>query len=270
MFILPLAVGIAGLWSAAPEMIRRDTALAYCCMFAASVFAAVVGAGGLLQVIRPPRKIMQLTPQAHADGFREVLSSKSIAERCRASLVLLTTAVVLDVTLAIKLLVFRGPPYGDELMVILLLSVPVAVFAIQWRRLWLLRTTLAQPRLFIQPFPINRGTPLQIRLESGAIRPLDRLHASAWLICIETNVFYLRRANLAVPKSVVEYIAAHREQSKLAAGDPFTASARVNLSTGTPASGSATVDGFPNYQWFIHLELSGSIKFIADFPLEIG
>ena len=53
--------------------------------------------------------------------------------------------------------------------------------------------------------------------------------------------------------------------------DPRSGSERTRMNpTAPPASGSAAVDGFLNYQWLLHCEFTGSLTFVVDLPLEIG
>jgi hypothetical protein len=270
MFILPLAVGVAGLVSSAPQILQPYCGLAYYWLLVGTFFSAVIGAGGLLGFIRPSRQIMQLTAVLDPQGFREVLSGKTLAERRNANLLLLGTGLLLAIALPICLLHSRGSLSGDCTIFILCLSAVVAVLAIVQWRLWLVSSHITQPRMFIEPFPINRGVPLQIRVEAQVKKPIDRLHIRAWVLCTETSVLYLRRQNLALRKNVVEHIAAEQEQTHLDAGASVSLSHRMTISAGTPASGSAAVDGFPNYQWIFHLELKGTHQLLADFPLEVG
>ena len=270
MFILLLAAGCAGLIVASQQIIQQDSALAFDWLFAGSFFPAVIGAGGLLGIIRPTRKSMELTAQVDAQGFREVLSGKPIDQRRSANLLLLITSIVLAIAMSMNVLRARGPVSGDRMLFITTLWVPVVILAIVQRRIWNLSSAITQPRLFIQPFPINRGTPLRIRLSVQAKQPLGHLHVRAWLLCTETTVLFLRRQNLAVRKNVVEYIAVEEEQTKLAAGALLEVNSRLTISAGTPASGSASVIGYPNYEWTLHVEITGSRKLITDFPLEVG
>lgn len=270
MFIVPLGAGVAGLAASVRNMNQQQGGLAYHWLLAGSFFPALIGAGGLLGFIRLNRQVMELTPEAHAGGFREVLSGKTIAESRNNNLLLLSSGVVLDLALSISQLTIRGPATGDRLLFTACLTLPVIVLGIAQWRLWLVLRDVTQPRLFVEPFPINRGIPVTIRVEAQVKRPLDRLHLRVWLLCTETTVLYLRRQNLALRKNVVEYVVADQQQSKLAAGASVGVSHQLTISTGTPASGSAAVDGFPNYQWRLHLELTGTLKLLADFPLEIG
>jgi hypothetical protein len=270
MFIFPLGAGVAGLAASVPNMSYQQGGMAYHWLLAGSYFPAVIGAGGLLGLIRLNRQVMELTPQAHADGFREVLSGKSLAERWKTNLLLLGSALVLDLALSISQFQIREPATGDRLIFIACLTLPVIVLGIVQLRLWLFSKDITQPRLFVEPFPISRGVPLRIRVEAQVKRPTDRLHLRVWLLCTETTVLYLRRQNLALRKNIVEYVVAEKEEKSLAAGASVGVNHQLTISAGTPASGSAAVDGYPHYQWQLHLELTGALKLLADFPLEIG
>ena len=246
-----------------------DYPLAYYWLLAGSVFATVIGAGGLTGMIRMARRTMKVIPKVTADGFREVLSGKPIAERRTANLLLLTTGVVLDIALPINWLTAHGPVSGDGIAFILCLSTLVVILVVAQWRIWQLSSTLAQPRVFIQPFPISRGTPVQIRLAVEAKQPLKHLHVRAWLLCIETSLHHLGRRAHMMRENVVEYIAAEQEKSDLTAGSVLDASRRLTISSGTPATGKADVLSYPSFRWTLRLEFSGSRNYIADFPLEI-
>jgi len=163
-----------------------------------------------------------------------------------------------------------GPISGDGVAFILCLSALVLILIIAQWQIWRLSSTLAQPRVFIQPVPIHRGAPLQIRMAVEAKQPLRHLHVRAWLLCTETNLQHLGRRTHVMRKNVVEYVAAEQEQSDLAAGTVLGVSRRLTISLGTPASGRADVTAYPNFQWFLRLEFTGSRNYIANFPLEIG
>jgi hypothetical protein len=270
MFILPLAVGLTGLISSTQPILQMEHAVAFHCLFAGSVFATVIGAGGLLRIIRPTGQIMELTAEADPHGFREVLSGKSIATRSNGNLLLLTTGIALAVALPLNLLRTHEPISLDFLAFILCICTPVVILSVRQWRIWQLSSAISQPRLFIEPFPINRGVPLQIRLTIEIKRPLEQLRIRAWLICRETTVLYLRRQTLAVRKNVVEYLAAEKQNTSAVPGESLSLSTRLTISEGTPTSGSAAVDGFPDYQWLLHCEFTGSRRCFADFPLEIG
>jgi len=270
MFILPLVVGLIGLISSTKPILQMEHAVAFHCLFAGSVFATVIGAGGLLRIIRPTAPIMELTAQSDPHGFREVLSGKSVATRRNANLLLLATSIALGLALPLNLLRTHEPISIDFFVFIVCISTPVVILGIRQWRIRQLSIAIAQPRLFIEPFPINRGIPLHIRVAVEIKQPLAQLHIRAWLICRETTVLFLRRQNLAVRKNVVEYLAAEQQHATLAAGASLSVSSRFTISEGTPASGSAAVDGFPDYQWLLHCEFTGSRKCFEDFPLEVG
>jgi hypothetical protein len=246
------------------------SALGYYWLCAGCFFATLVGAGGVIGIIQPGRSIMQLTREVDTEGFREVLSSKAIVERRNANLWLLIGTIVLDFALFILLLATHTPLSVDPALLVLCLLVPTIALGIGQYRIQTLSQTISQPRVFIEPFPISRGVPLQIRVSVQARRPLSHLHVRAWILCTETSVIFLRRQNLAVRRNVVEYVAADRDGSNIAAGDQLSINTRITISTGTPPSGSATVEGFPNYRWIVHLQLVGSLKYSVDFPLEVG
>jgi hypothetical protein len=270
LFLLPLAAGAAGIVAAGRQIVQVDHQLAYDFLFAGGFYGALIGAGGMLGIVRPKRRAMRIAGVAEADGFKEVLSGKSIAERRSENLLMLIGGVFLAVALSVNKFKAHATMSIDLAIFIFGLLAPVVFLVIQLVRIWQLSRAVAQPRIFVAPIPIRRGAPLQIRLAVEAKRPLERLSLRAWLLCIETDVVFHDRRTRFPRENVVERVAADQDQENVAAGEVVSTSFRLTISKGTPQSGKFSIRRYPHYQWLLHLELSGSRNYITEYPLEIN
>ncbi len=255
----------------AESVLVRDYSTTPYVLSCITLFAAAAGIALLLGLVTPGSTTMRAVP-LDADGWQLLLPSSTIRRRRRnVAILLLVSGVPTAAVLGHYLRVVRPLDVRNCLLLALLVLVPILVELTLFVRAHLLSRHISDARLQINPAPMNRYQPLQLRAELDAYYPLRVTSLRARVVCIEhfkerhggkttygTRIHAEKTIQLAADATV--------PAGQILAGEGQVA---VDPGSSPPSRLPHAWGGYPSYTWEIRLNLAlaGAPDYHAVFPL---
>jgi hypothetical protein len=172
--------------------------------------------------------------------------------------------------LAVHLVVVMQPVqgWGAVFVAFALLMLAGAIIALWWASK--ASSYIGDPRLSIRPMPLQRGEDFSVNVEVDIYRALPDADVVVHVICLEHALMHTGRFTQFVKKIVSQKSLHVLNHVTAAAGSVLAGSGVLQFDPAeTPASGQRGITMYPRYTWEARVELAGTRKFVAIFPLEV-